>query len=231
MLLTTSNVKIMKGEKFGYRTFGIHFAPAKLSGKNVCPNASKGCAASCLNISGQGYYQRVQDARVKKTKYFFNDREKFLSELLENITTMARRSKKNSMVPCFRLNLTSDIAWESIKINGKNLMELFPDVQFYDYCKNPKRMLNFLGGKFPKNYHLTFSRSESNQTHCDIVMGCGGNVAMVFRNTLPKTYKGKRVIDGDESDLRFLDPKDVIVGLVAKGVGRKDESGFIIDLE
>jgi hypothetical protein len=231
MLLTTNNTKILKGEKLGYRTFGIHFAPASLSGKNVCPSSSAGCRQSCLYLSGQGYYQRVQDARVKKTKYFFENRANFLSELVENITTMARRAKKNNMVPCFRLNLTSDIAWESIKVEGKSLMDMFPDVQFYDYCKGAKRMLNFLEGKFPKNYHLTFSRSESNQTHCDIVMACGGNVAMVFRNTLPKTYKGKTVINGDESDLRFLDPKGVIVGLVAKGVGKKDASGFIIDLE
>ena len=230
MLLTKSNVKIRKGESQGYRTFGIHFAPAKLSGKNVCPNASKGCAAACLNVSGQGYYQRVQDARIKKTKYFLEKREEFMTNLKKDIETSIRRAKKNGMVPCFRLNLTSDLAWESIKVGGKTFMEHFPTVQFYDYCKTPKRMLNFLSGKLPKNYHLTFSRSESNETHCDIVMACGGNVAMVFRNTLPETYKGKKVINGDETDLRFLDPKGVIVGLVAKGVGKKDESGFIIDL-
>lgn len=231
MLLTKSNTKIAKGESKGYRTFGIHLAPHKLSGKNVCPNASKGCAAACLNVSGQGYYKRVQDARLKKTLFFLNQKDEFLNQLFVDITTAIRRSKKNNMIPCFRLNLTSDLAWESIKINGKSLMEHFPTVQFYDYCKSPKRMLNFLKGNFPKNYHLTFSRSESNETHCNIIMACGGNVAMVFRKTLPKSYKGKVVIDGDETDLRFLDPKGVIVGLVAKGVGRKDESGFIIDLE
>lgn len=229
MLLTTSNVKIRKGEKFGYRTFGIHFAPAKLSGKNVCPNASKGCAAACLNVSGQGYYQRVQDARVKKTKYFFEDRAKFLNELVENITTMARRSRKNNMIPCFRLNLTSDIAWESIKINGKTLMEMFPDVTFYDYTKSAQRMMRFLNKDFPKNYHLTFSRSESNQAHCDIIAAMGGNVAVVFRGKLPKTYMKRKVISGDESDLRFLDKKGVIVGLVEKGVAKKDKSGFVVE--
>jgi len=229
MLLTTNNTKILKGEKFGYRTFGIHFAPASLSGKNVCPSSSAGCRQSCLYLSGQGYYQRVQDARVKKTKYFFEDRAKFLNELVENITTMARRSRKNNMIPCFRLNLTSDIAWESIKINGKTLMEMFPDVTFYDYTKSAQRMMRFLNKDFPKNYHLTFSRSESNQAHCDIIAAMGGSVAIVFRNKLPKKYKGKKVIDGDISDLRFLDPKNVVVGLVAKGAGRKDASGFIID--
>ena len=231
MLLTKSNVKIQKGEKFGYRTFGIHFAPASLSGKNVCPSSSAGCRSSCLNVSGQGYYQRVQDARIKKTKFFLVRREEFLSQLKSDIETAIRRAKKNNMVPCFRLNLTSDLAWESIKVSdGKTFMELFPTVQFYDYCKSPKRMLNFINKKFPKNYHLTFSRSEANEVHCDIISGCGGNVAVVFRGKLPKTYKGKRVISGDESDLRFLDPKGVIVGLVEKGVAKKDKSGFVVEV-
>lgn len=229
MLLTKSNAKIQKGEAQGYRTFGIHFAPAKLSGKNVCPNASKGCAAACLNVSGQGYYQRVQDARIKKTKYFLEKREEFMTNLKKDIETSIRRAKKNGMVPCFRLNLTSDLAWESIKIEGKSLMEHFPTVQWYDYTKNPKRMLSFLNGKFPKNYHLTFSRSESNQAHCDIVSACGGSVAVVFRGKLPKTYMGKKVISGDETDLRFLDKKGVVIGLVEKGVAKKDKSGFVVE--
>lgn len=229
MLLTKSNTKISKGEELGYKTHGIHLAPAKLSGRNVCPNASTGCAASCLNVSGQGYYKRVQDARIKKTKYFFAEREKFMAELKTEIETSIRRAKKNGMTPCFRLNLTSDLAWESIKINGKSLVETFPDVQFYDYTKSAQRMMRFLTGDFPKNYHLTFSRSESNHAHCEIVAAMGGNVAVVFRGALPKTYMGRKVVSGDKNDLRFLDKKGVIVGLVEKGVARKDKSGFVVE--
>jgi hypothetical protein len=143
--------------------------------------------------------------------------------------TMIRRSKKNKMVPCFRLNLTSDIAWESVKLDGLSLMETFPDVQFYDYTKSVKRMIRFLMGEMPKNYHLTFSRSESNQAHCDIVTAMGGNVAVVFRNQLPKTFKKKKVVSGDDHDLRFIDKKGVVIGLVAKGVARKEDSGFVIE--
>jgi hypothetical protein len=230
-LLSTSNTKIRKGEKSGYKTAGIHLAPHKLSGHNTCVAASKGCAAACLNTAGMGAYSTVQAARIKKTKMFFEDRGNFLNTLVKEIQSAIKKAKKNGMTPAFRLNLTSDIAWEKITINNQTIMEMFPDVNFYDYTKIPRRMLNFLNGKFPKNYHLTFSRSENNQTHADIVMGCGGNVAVVFRGKLPDTYKGKKVIDGDENDLRFLDPKGVIVGLVEKGKAKKDTSGFVVEPE
>jgi hypothetical protein len=230
-LLSTSNTKIRKGEKSGFKTAGIHLAPHKLSGHNTCVAASKGCAAACLNTAGMGAYSTVQAARIKKTKMFFEDRGNFLNALVKEIQSAIKKAKKNNMTPAFRLNLTSDIAWEKITINNQTIMEMFPDVSFYDYTKIPRRMLNFINGKFPKNYHLTFSRSENNQTHADIVMGCGGNVAVVFRGKLPDTYKGKKVINGDENDLRFLDPKGVIVGLVEKGKAKKDASGFVVEPE
>jgi hypothetical protein len=230
-LLSTSNTKIRKGEKSGFKTAGIHLAPHKLSGYNTCIAASKGCAAACLNTAGMGAYSTVQAARIKKTKMFFEDRGNFLNALVKEIQSAIKKAKKNNMTPAFRLNLTSDIAWEKITINNQTIMEMFPDVSFYDYTKIPRRMLNFINGKFPKNYHLTFSRSENNQTHADIVMSCGGNVAVVFRGKLPDTYKGKKVINGDENDLRFLDPKGVIVGLVEKGKAKKDASGFVVEPE
>jgi hypothetical protein len=110
-------------------------------------------------------------------------------------------------------------------------MEIYPDVQFYDYGKNLKRMIKFLMGGMPKNYHLTFSRSESNQSACEIVLGMGGNVAMVFKDKLPEMFMGKQVFGGDTHDLRFLDPKGSIIGLIAKGTrGKSDKSGFVIEL-
>ena len=230
-ILSTSNAKILKGEKSGYKTAGIHLAPHKLSGYNTCLAASKGCAAACLNTAGMGAYSTVQAARIKKTKLFFEDRNAFMLSLVKEIKAMIKKANKLGFTPAFRLNLTSDIAWESIKIDGKNIMEMFPDVAFYDYTKIPKRMLQYTRGELPKNYHLTFSRSENNQTHADIVMACGGNVAVVFRGKLPPTYKGKRVIDGDVNDLRFLDPKGIIVGLVEKGRAKKDSSGFVVEPE
>lgn len=227
-LLTRHNTKLLKSQKYGWKSFGLHLSPHKLSGKNLCPNASPGCISGCLHTAGQGVYQRVQDARLKKTVYFLVNRIDFLTNLKREINAKVNTAKRTGDKISVRLNLTSDVVWESLKIDGKNLMEHFPTVMFYDYTKDDDRMLRFLMRKLPKNYHLTFSRSEKNDTACDIVSGCGGNVAIVFDKKLPRTYKGKRVISGDDHDLRFLDKKNVIVGLLAKGKAKKDTSGFVI---
>lgn len=232
-ILTKSNTKIGKGEKYGWTTFGIHLAPYKSSGKNVCPNASKGCADACLNSAGYGKFDSVQEARIKKTKWYHDRKEEFLEKLYKEIAAKVKSaSKKDNEKICFRLNLTSDIFWEKVKYKGKTMMEHFPDVQFYDYTKNLGRMMNFIQGNFPKNYYLTFSRSEDNDEKVNIVLGCGGNVAVVFDKKLPKTFRGRRVIDATEHDLRFKDPKGkkwgVVCGLVALGDAKTDDSGFVI---
>ena len=228
MLLST-NPKLLKSKSVGYISFGIHFAPHKLSGYNVCTSASKGCSNACLNGSGFGVYPKVQSARIKKTKLFYEHRPQFMGTLITEVETMVRRAKKNKLIPTFRLNLTSDVAWEKIKFDGKTILEYFPDVQFYDYTKDFRRMMTYLTGEFPKNYHLTFSRSESNDSSVKIVLRCGGNVAVVFKNKIPKTHLKKRVISGMEDDLRFLDKKGVVIGLLAKGkIGKTDTSGFVI---
>ena len=225
----TANAKINKSTKKGFWTFGIHLAPAKLSGFNVCAWASKGCSDACLNTAGRGRMTAIQESRIKKTKWFYNDKENFMLQLVKEITNAIKLAIKKSQTPCFRLNLTSDLAWESQKFNGVKLMEIFPDVQFYDYTKSFKRMERYLNGKFPKNYHLTFSRSESNTKETEKVLRLGGNVAAVFRNELPKTWQGYEVINGDETDLRFLDKENIIVGLVEKGLAKKDETGFVLE--
>ena len=227
-LLSKNNPKIEKNLSVGYKSVGMHLAPHKLSGYNTCSNASKGCSLACLNSAGMGAYNRVQQSRINKTKMFFENREEFLRQLYKEINAKVKTAKRTNQKISFRLNLTSDIPWETVKIDGKNFMEHFPEVQFMDYCKNLKRMMNFLLGKMPKNYHLTFSRSEENDDKCDIVLGNGGNIAVVFDKKLPKTYKGKKVIDATIHDARFLDPKGVVCGLVALGKGRKDTSGFVV---
>ncbi len=194
----TANAKINKSTKKGFWTFGIHLAPAKLSGFNVCAWASKGCADACLNTAGRGRMTAIQESRIKKTRWFYNERENFMLQLVKEIGNAIKLAVKKSQTPCFRLNLTSDLAWESQKFNGVKLMEIFPDVQFYDYTKSFKRMEKYLKGEFPKNYHLTFSRSESNAKETEKVLRLGGNVACVFRNELPKTWQGYKVINGDE---------------------------------
>lgn len=231
-LLNNGNAKTSKGEKLGWITYGLHLAPFNLSGKNVCSHASKGCAAACLNTAGRGAMSNVQSARIAKTQKFFADKEAFTWQLAKEIGNAVKLATKKGMKPCFRLNLTSDLPWENIKVesHGKklSLMEMFPDVQFYDYTKSFKRAKAFVDGEMPSNYHITFSRSECNDNLVDIIKDLGGNVAAVFRGSLPKTYKGLQVVDGDETDLRFLDGTNKIVGLVEKGLAKKDETGFVI---
>ena len=230
-LLNQGNAKTRKGEKKGFVTFGIHLAPANLSGFNVCKDASIGCAAACLNTAGRGAMSSVQRARIEKTRMFFTDKQGFLVDLWSEIRKAIRTASKKAMTPCFRLNLTSDLPWEKIRFNGESVFEAFPQVQFYDYTKNAERMTAFLAGEMPSNYHLTFSRSESNGKVAEAFIRSGGNVAVVFRNTLPKSWSGAAVVDGDETDLRFLDPRGVVVGLVEKGKAKVDDSGFVVIAE
>ena len=228
-LLTTANAKIRKGEKIGFKTFGIHLAPASLSGFNVCKDASAGCAASCLNTAGMGAFSNVQQARIEKTRLFFKNKTIFLVMLWAEVTKAIRSASKKNLTAVFRLNLTSDLPWEKIKLNGQSIFEAFPQVTFYDYTKSPERMTAFLAGEMPKNYHLTFSRSETNGAIAESILKSGGNVAMVFRKSLPSKWLGAEVINGDETDLRFLDGAGKIIGLVEKGKAKKDESGFVIE--
>lgn len=225
-LLNSGNYKTKKGESLGWKTFGIHLAPARVSGLNACRHATPGCAAACLNTAGRGAMSNVQKARIAKTLYFFKKRHEFLSNLKNEIRSAIKSCEKSGMNPCFRLNLTSDIPFHKFGI-----MEEFSNYKFYDYTKDYNRALQFVRGELPSNYHLTFSRAETkeSQEQAEELLSHGMNVAMVFRKRLPSHWKGFRVVDGDSTDLRFLDAKGVIVGLVEKGRAKKDESGFVIE--
>ena len=223
-LLSTGNPKLLKGEKKGYMSFVLHLAPANLSGKETCPKRTAGCTAACLNTAGRGGMFKkgettnvIQQARIRKTKMFFENREEFMSQLEADIRLGIKQAEKKGMIPCFRLNGTSDLAWEKYGI-----IEKFPEVQFYDYTKINNRKVSHL-----KNYHLTFSKADGNDMDVRIAASNGMNIAAVFHN-IPETYIGRPVINGDETDLRFLDPKGVIVGLKAKGKAKKDTTGFVV---
>lgn len=235
LLSVSSDAKTIKGEYFGILTGILYLAPYNLSGYQVCPMASKGCAAACLFTAGHGIYKKVQDSRIKRTKMFFEDRENFMAIIVEDIAKVVRKAKRLGMTPAIRLNGTSDIAWEKFRVNRdgvsyRNIMEAFPDVQFYDYSK-------ILGRKTAlkiKNYHLTFSLAEDNDANALVALEEGYNVAVVMNipraGKLPKKWGGYPVIDGDKNDLRFLDKKGGhIVGLRMKGKARSDTSGFVRD--
>ena len=241
----SSNIKLNKSEKYGvYSTMGLHLAPADMSGYNVCPKASKGCKKACLTFSGQGqmyqqgklYDSRLHTARAGKTVLLKEDRRLFFTKLKQELDKFLRKCTKLDTLPAVRLNCTSDVAWENVKdpATKKNIMELYPEIQFYDYTKIIARFYKDL----PSNYFLNFSRSESNEEETMEALEMGVNVTAVFKNGLPDNYKGYRVVDGDKTDLRFLDNKifknktgkGVIVGLTPKGwKAKQDTSGFVIN--
>ena len=167
----------------------------------------------------------VQEARIRKTKWFYEDRKAFLLQLIKEVKASAKSARKAEMNPCFRFNLTSDLPWHELSV----IIE-YPNLLFYDYTKDKKRMLRYLRGELPPNYYLTYSRSENTEDE-EIHDLCrkGGNVAIVFRDYLPREWQGIKVIDGDINDLRFLDGHGKIVGLKAKGLGKKDETGFVLE--
>lgn len=233
-LLSTNNAKTIKGQKLGYMTYILYMSPftANSKGINVCSHASKGCAEACLVGSGfGGMYTNVMEGRRAKTEYFLSSRIEFLTQIKDEIAKILKKQEGKAIVT-IRLNGTSDIPFEKFKIfEGKNIFEVYPNVQFYDYTKNYLRF----DKELPTNYHLTFSRSEINHTKALEILARGFNVAMVF-DTLPQIYNGYKVINGDETDLRFLDEKNVIVGLKYKkmtGKGANNalafDSGFAID--
>ena len=229
-ILNKGNSKTIKGEKYGWKTYGIHLSPNIVSGYNVCFDATTGCINACLDTSGRGQMPSVQNARINKTKRFFQDRKGFLTDLWKEVTSAVKSATKKELKFCMRPNLTSDLPWESIRHNGQSLMDAFNPCRFYDYTKSLKRFTRFLAGELPENYHLTYSRSEET-TDALVIALCksGGNVAVVFRERLPDTWLGFEVLNGDENDLRFKDKKGCIVGLVEKGLAKKDETGFVVE--
>lgn len=223
-LLSTGNPKLMKGQKKGYLSFVLHLSPADISGKEVCPKRTAGCTMACLNTAGRGGIMKkgettnvIQQARLRKTKMFFDQRDQFLADLEADIRLGIKQAEKKGMIPVFRLNGTSDLSWEKYGI-----IEKFPNVQFYDYTKVLGRKVKHLS-----NYHLTFSKADGNDLDAAVAMENGMNVAVVFKQ-LPEVYRNRTVVNGDDTDLRFLDPKGVVVGLKAKGKAKKDTTGFVV---
>ena len=203
----------------------LNLAPADLSGYNVCPMASQGCKSACLHTAGNPVFQAQKDkGRINRARFYMQDRDKFMTQLTRELVNFVKWCDKNKKIGVVRLNTTSDISWENY-----NLFEKFPMLQFYDYTKIQKRALKFARGEYPPNYHLTYSLNEDNYDRAVEVLNEGGNIAVVFRKDLPDTFMGKKVVNGDLHDLRYLDPKNVVVGLKAKGKAKTDYSGFVMN--
>ena len=231
-IFSIDNPKAIKAQAFGYLNAIHYMAPHKLAGVgNLCGDASEGCIALCLGQhSGAAvYYPAVIQSRIVKARRFMKNRQAYLQDMAHSIELAFRKSLKSNLKLCIRPNGSTDIAWEGIKLNGVNLMQSFPEIQFTDYTKSFKRAIAHAQGKLPKNYHLTFSHSEKNEAQCVEVLRAGGNVAVVFASGRPALWNGFPTIDGDKHDLRHLDGQGVVVALTPKGhKAKRDTSGFVV---
>lgn len=238
ILSVSSDAKTSKGETLGFLTGILYLAPSNVSGFEVCPMATlAGCRDACLYTAGRGAMSKVQKARIAKTERFFNDREAFMLDLVYSIKRLILDAEAQGLTPLVRLNGTSDIKWENVSLTYKgkdydNIMQVFPDVQFYDYTKIPARSTK---EGFPSNYDLTFSYSgvSTFDKYNKQAFEAGDRIAAVFdkAENIPSTFKGLPVISGDNSDVRHIDPKGHIVGLYAKGKAKQDKTGFVIRIQ
>lgn len=214
LLNINNNAKTVKGNSKGYRTAILYMQPTL----KTCPFSTLGCRQGCLVTAGRGAFKGVQKARAEKTKMYFEEREKFYKQLRKELISHLTYCLRSGKECCVRLNGTSDINWDLTKLPANGII-------YYDYTKNFWKVIK----NKQKNYHLTFSRHENTKWwHLWLLKILGKNSAVVFRKGLPKRYKGIRVVNGDETDLRFLDAKGVIVGLKAKGKAKKDTTGFVV---
>lgn len=257
LLNIDSNAKTVKGQTRGYMTAVLYLAPGNASGFQVCPMATQGCLAACLNTAGRGGMAKakatfdangtqlpdntIQRARIARTRFYFEHRAAFMAQLHDEIKRFVRKAERKGLTPCVRLNGTSDIPWERVpvtvgNVTYGNMFDAFPHVQFYDYTKRANRSAVVAGVRvgLPRNYRLTFSLAENNEHYAKEAFLAGMNIAAVFRTkSFPPAYAIDGVSipthNGDESDLRFLDPQGVIVALYAKGKAKRDQSGFVRD--
>jgi len=230
-----TNAKTIKGEKYNIKTAILYLMPSDKSGQQLCPMAKlAGCEKACLFTAGRGAMSNVMLSRLRKTLYFNQYREQFMLQLQNELIRERAKAKRRGYKLIVRLNGTSDIRWENVNIGYpyKNIMQALPDIQFYDYSKIANRR------NIPSNYDLTFSYSGVSEylPFVQKAVANGERIAVVFRNRAiveqmlanGESFLGLPVVDGDNTDIRHLDPKGAVVALYAKGKARYDESGFVV---
>ena len=231
-----TSAKIAHSKKYSHQyTYLIYLAPANTSGYNVCSHSTPECRMGCLATSGHagmeltaGKTTRIKDSRIKKTRMFYEQPEYFMAWMIAEIKKYRAKAEKDGYFFSVRLNGTSDIDWQNVKISGQTIFEMFPDVHFYDYTKNASKFIN----KAP-NYHLTYSYTGRNWHLCEALLKKGHNIAVVFNvkneKLLPAMYKGYKVINGDLTDYRIDDAKGIIVGLKWKRIGNKEAERNVLN--
>lgn len=214
----SKTTKHAKSKKYGELTYSLYLAPAKTSGHEVCAGRTKECTRLCLNESGMNTMnlkgEMINNSRIAKTRLFFDNKDFFMSWMIFEINAAKARAEKMGFKFSVRLNNTSDISPEDFNINGKNILQIFSDVMFYDYSKIKDRIT--LMKKYP-NYDLTYSYTGYNLTECEKMLLNKINVAVVFKN-VPENFMGVKVINGDLFDMRYHDEKGIVIGLKYKRV-------------
>jgi hypothetical protein len=225
---TTKSVKHRKAGKYGELTYSLYLAPAKTSGYEVCPGRTAECAEVCLNESGMNTMVRndkgdmINDSRITKTRLFFEHRDFFMKWMIAEIKSAQCKAIRMTYAFSIRINNTSDISPEEFQLNGVNILQMFSEVQFYDYTKVASRIE--LMKKYP-NYDITYSYTGYNLTECQKMLLNKIRVAVVFK-LVPENFMGYKVIDGDKYDMRYKDDEAVIIGLKYKRVRNKLNPNF-----
>jgi len=221
--------KLIKSLDRKVMTYGVYLAPHNISGYNVCPESCN-CSKYCLHGSGRNKIElltfkdggSIQNSRIKKTKLFFEDRPAFMTLLKYEIDKSIIQAKEAGLQLAIRLNCTSDINLEEFVLDGKNILQLYPDLQFYDYTKVLEHIE--LAEKY-SNYDLTFSYSGENWNECEELLKREYRIAVVFEDKLPETFCGYPVINANDDDARFLDRGGLICGLTYKRVANDYVNG------
>lgn len=236
-----SSSKIVKGKKQGYMSLILYLSPASSSGINVCSEASPGCIAACLNVSGRSLMEHksgknsIQLSRLKKTWLSVFRRDLANKLVASEIVKGQARAEKSGMKFAVRLNGTADLDWSHI-------IKAFPTIQFYDYSKHLNHVYK---AKALSNWHITFSYSGTNLLDCLEAVKLGANLALpiAFSSARNGKLSGliKELVDAglgysqDDSDLRFLDPSNNPLGLLAvkqtPGTAEGIKKGFLLDRE
>ena len=226
-LLSSQNAETIKGESLGYATLVFYGSPAKTSGFNSCANSGL-CADICIYYQGMGRFKNVKNARIRKTRLYFEDRPAFLDLMRIDIEKAIKWAYKKNLTPVFRLDGTTDIGI------ARKLAKEFPHVRFYDYTKIYRRIMQ----NAHDNWHLTYSLSEkTTDAQLRTLLGSRHNIAVPIVNvpsfSKPITFKlsnlnskfvDRSSVNGDQNDLRFLDGKGKIVFLKVKG--KEAREGF-----
>lgn len=226
-ILGESSAKTIKGQSIGYLTGIVYLVPDDV----LCPMARlAGCFEGCLKSAGRGAFNSVQKARDAKTRFFYDNRDAFMLSLCADIFALTQKAARLNLIPLIRPNGTSDIPFENIIVHdNKTIFQLFPNVQFYDYTKHPSRKLE---GKTAGNYDLTYSFSAITPKPISIKGLTNPNnarTAVVFQkqSDIPQNFRGWPVVDGDNTDVRHIEPRAVVVALYAKGKAKNDNGGFV----